>query len=79
MGIRCVEVEWGRDEEDRFLSSGQLHGGHGRQRRVPQCLLVSSLYSLFTRKAPENPAIFSKLDELSVRLCSSCWSNKMMI
>ena len=69
----------GEEMKRDFLSFGLLHGGHGRQRRVPQCLLVSSLYSLFTRKTPGNPAIFCRLDELSVRLYSSCWSSKMMI
>jgi len=62
-----------------FLSFGLLHGGHGRQRWVSQCLLVFILYSLFTENPPENPAISCRLDKLSVRLSSFRWLSKMMI
>ena len=69
----------GEEMRRDFLSFDLLHGGHGPQRRVPECLLVSSVYSLFTRKTPGNPAILCKLERLPGRLCSFCWSSKMMI
>ena len=43
------------------------------------CLFLLNHYSIFTRKISVNPKICFKLDELSVRLCSSRWSSKMMI
>jgi len=69
----------GEEMRRDFLSFDLLHGGHGPHRRVPECLLVSSLYSPFTRKTPGNPAILYKLERFPGRLCSLCWSSKMMI